>query len=579
MATGRRRDRRPRSLGILAVASAMSASAGDVAFPRFPGLTLAPSPPPPPWDASQFVAMPPPPYVPDGVHLAGHRCGNPHRPLDMFIDNAADCQRIVYASHHDSEGTMEFFSWSAYTLYCYGCARSEVEDGAAMAEPHYNVYEVFSPPFYDPVRAFADAHIAGCFDTPGWHDSEYRSCDRYASERWCVDGFVEWPEVHGGHKNHDPEENCCVCGGGSDVAPAPSPPPSDHPLACVDLVAQVDTPTLFVTPGSELPGQQVHAWRDAMGKSCKDYELKAWCAESQVLSPHVAGLHNNNPEAACCICGGGVHKRVFPPPSAPPLPPPGLPPPVVMPPPTWDLGLPAGGRDASVGFTDSTMGAFASSGAGAPPPLSWNHDKPSPSIHVGSSVAGQEGAPGVVQGGSHGSGFGMMPPPPPAAFLAAIPLSSEDRAAALTTPAPARSANLPALALGALCLAGVVAVALHMRRPVPPGGAAHLRAVRDADAPAGEMRQLRHGRAKDASGVRQTMNRSPTGRTPGGRKGGTHEVGALPAPPRDHSTLALAGARPTLQKVGTAHQAAGGRVSGGGNATSSSTLVEMMRML
>jgi len=367
----------------------------------------------------------------------------------------------------------------------------------------------------------------------------------------------------------------------------------------------------------------------------------AWCAESQVLSPHVAGLHNNNPEAACCICGacaffleapacaslppapaysaaerkmasvdtsalprtpccgaphwacararcrplvacstgGGVHKRVFPPPSAPPLPPPGLPPPVVMPPPTWDLGLPAGGRDASVGFTDSTMGAFASSGAGAPPPLSWNHDKPSPSIHVGSSVAGQEGAPGVVQGGSHGSGFGMMPPPPPAAFLAAIPLSSEDRAAALTTPAPARSANLPALALGALCLAGVVAVALHMRRPVPPGGAAHLRAVRDADAPAGEMRQLRHGRAKDASGVRQTMNRSPTGRTPGGRKGGTHEVGALPAPPRDHSTLALAGARPTLQKVGTAHQAAGGRVSGGGNATSSSTLVEMMRML
>jgi hypothetical protein len=178
---------------------------------------------------------------------------------------------------HDKAGTLEYFAWSDFTLYCYACAESEVKGSNLVPDSHYDVYEVYARPFYDPVAAWA--HKPPCYDTPGWHSPDFDTCQAYVERRWCIDGNIEWAEHYGGVAFRSPEKNCCACGGGSAVAPAPSPPPSHNPLPCVDLKLQgmpdaAHHLVLLTVPGQQPAGVVLSAWRDPLSKRCSDYAIK-----------------------------------------------------------------------------------------------------------------------------------------------------------------------------------------------------------------------------------------------------------------------------------------------------------------
>jgi len=250
-------------LALLAVAQASD---------RWPGLHIARSP-----GSPHAPSAPPPPPAPNGILRGGYRCGNAHNPLAMFVDSAAGCRQRAAEQRHNALGTVEYFAWSSFTLYCYGCSAAEVQSGSLVPDVHYDVYAVYAPPFYDPVAAFMQR--AACYDTPGWHNPDFNTCETYAERRWCIDGVIEWVEHFGGAAFRYPERNCCVCGGGSSVAPAPSPPPSEHPMPCVDLKLQ-GTPrphehlVLLAVPGQAEPGVAVRPWADPANKGCADYAVK-----------------------------------------------------------------------------------------------------------------------------------------------------------------------------------------------------------------------------------------------------------------------------------------------------------------
>lgn len=218
----------------------------------------------------------------------------------MFVDTAQQCQELVYERKHNAKGVLEYFAWSDFTLYCYGCAQSEVEDTALQAEGHYDIYATFQAPFYDPVEHFTAAGLVDCYDTPGWHSEEYLTCTDYAQRRWCVDGAVAWPAHYGGARHRSPEEHCCVCGGGSHELPAPSPPPSDSPRPCLDLAVevsasgQVSSPATLLSPGSLHRGTLHEAWVDPHNLSCADYEVK--CAARHGTARGRAGAKAGFPD-------------------------------------------------------------------------------------------------------------------------------------------------------------------------------------------------------------------------------------------------------------------------------------------
>ncbi|KAJ1616117.1 hypothetical protein T492DRAFT_1108718 [Pavlovales sp. CCMP2436] len=230
----------------------------------------------------------------------------------MFIDSAEGCQRLVVQQRHNALGTLEYFAWSLYTLYCYGCSEAEVLSGSRVPDKSYDVYVVYSMPWYDPVMHFAQRPI--CHDTPGWHNPDFSTCATYAERHWCIDGVMEWQEHFGGEAFRYPEKHCCACGGGSATAPAPSPPPSDNPLPCVDLLLH-GTPApeqhlvRLATPGQAGLVGPVSKWHDPSEKTCADYAVKAWCSQGQLLSRRVAGIRNHNPEDACCVCGASPRRE------------------------------------------------------------------------------------------------------------------------------------------------------------------------------------------------------------------------------------------------------------------------------
>jgi hypothetical protein len=250
---------------------------------HWPGLHIATTSPTPP-------VAPPPPSASDGMFSPGHRCGNPHQPIAMFVDSAAGCHALALEQKHNQLGTIEYFAWSAFTLYCYGCAELEVDSGSLVPDIHYDVYEVYTLPFYDPVAHWAER--GPCFDTPGWHNSDFATCATYAERHWCIDGVMEWLDHFGGAPFRYPEQNCCACGGGSSVAPAPSPPPSQHPLPCVDLQLQgMPAPerhmVMLVVPGGAVEGGDggvVQRWFDPNRKSCSDYAIRGATALATTLA-------------------------------------------------------------------------------------------------------------------------------------------------------------------------------------------------------------------------------------------------------------------------------------------------------
>lgn len=442
---------------------------------RWPGLHISRSP--------SLPSPPPPPRMPSGVFSTGHRCGNSHSPVAMFVDDIAGCQALVMGQKHDAKGTMLYFAWSSFTLYCYGCAEAEVQAGSLVVDRYYDVYEVYSIPFYDPVAAFASR--PPCWDTPGWHSGNYETCQVFAERHWCIDGTMEWLEMYGGQAFRFPEQNCCVCGGGSTIAPAPSPPPSDHPLPCVDLLlrasVQAQASTLVV-PGSFEPGTVVRRWTDPASKSCDDYAIRAWCSASAVLSERMAGVHNNNPEDACCVCGGGVHKEQSPP---PPFPPPSPPPPHSPPPPPSPPPRPP---SPSPPYYSSPPPPRRPLRSPSPSPPVWDPKLPPPL----SPPPPMAWLTRVGKGGPHQSGpawpstkttppsrtLPQYSPPSPAPSVAIPPpdqgwlLAREAELAELQDEEPRQPATILVAGAGAsLCALIVAAAVLVYRRRAPRRGA------------------------------------------------------------------------------------------------------------
>eukprot|EP00956_Cyclotella_meneghiniana_P002688 scaffold3165_cov62-Cyclotella_meneghiniana.AAC.10 len=120
-----------------------------------------------------------------------------------------------------------------------------------------------------------------CYDTPGWTDAYEESCDHYAryEEQECPN--------YGGTMG-PANDNCCHCGGGSEIPPTVSPTLSGAPSSS-------SAPTIIC--------YDTYNWTDAVGDGCDWYERNddPGCPVKGTSYEGLMGVANDN----CCYCGGG----------------------------------------------------------------------------------------------------------------------------------------------------------------------------------------------------------------------------------------------------------------------------------
>eukprot|EP00928_Gymnodinium_smaydae_P005729 TRINITY_DN1196_c0_g4_i1.p1 TRINITY_DN1196_c0_g4~~TRINITY_DN1196_c0_g4_i1.p1 ORF type:complete len:721 (+),score=151.87 TRINITY_DN1196_c0_g4_i1:36-2165(+) len=174
----------------------------------------------------------------------------------------------------------------------------------------------------------------GCTDIAGWANgvdcrsqgfraSQHCSaggwtCDAYELWGWCKDGKVAPGQtLNAGDAKRNPEQHCCVCGGGSKDRAA-----SGDELATFEgagLGAELwryscaDTDARWGN-GQPCESEGLGPEADCLssGLTCEAYARRKWCSDGKPTSAGTAYLGDlwNNPEKHCCVCGGGVARSV-----------------------------------------------------------------------------------------------------------------------------------------------------------------------------------------------------------------------------------------------------------------------------
>lgn len=191
-------------------------------------------------------------------------CGDRHWPVSMLSPSPQDCAGLVATlrSRHGGDVYIKF-AWSAQLRYCYGCTEGDVN--WAVADPRYNMYVTYAPPFWSgdpPAGAGGAAPVAQCHDLPLAREQHETSALRAVAE------------------------------GASSTALR---------RAAAVAAALAEKEAVSADGASDSP------WSSPSGLGCADYEHLGWCRDGRAL--RMDGPVHNSPEHHCCACGGGQQQE------------------------------------------------------------------------------------------------------------------------------------------------------------------------------------------------------------------------------------------------------------------------------